>query len=254
MSGQSGSVTVQVEERERPLAEVVAAKLVTARAMVITDQASYNAVVEMRGTMKALRDAIVTAHEKPKKDKYDVWKAEVAAEAADLVPVTEVEKLLKEKTFKWDADQERKRQAEQARLEAEARKKAEEEALAAAIAAEKAGAPAAEVEAVLAQPIIAAPVVAPRTYTPAPRMAGRESWSAKPAHNHNAVAKSRQTWDNVPDEDIKALICFVADRIRAKDDSYVCALMMSASVLNDKASSQKSMMKIPGVEAKCDRV
>ena len=223
-------IVVQVEEKERSLSEVVAAKLVVARAMVITDQASYNAVVEMRTQLKALRDAIEQAHAEPKKLKHAAWKAEVALESAELAPVQEVEGVLKAKTFAWDAAQEAARRAEQARLEAEARHRAEEEALAAAIEAEKAGAPAAEVEAVLAQPIIAAPVVAPKTYTPAPRMAGRESWSGRVT-------------------DLQALVRFVA-----ANPAFGNLLMVNQTALNQLARSQKSMMKIPGVEAIAQRV
>jgi len=223
-------ITVQVEEKERPLSEIVAAKLVQARAMVITDQATYNAVVEMRVQLKALRDAIEEAHREPKEAKYQDWKAEVAAEKSELAPVQEVEGVLKALTFAWDAAQEAARRAEQARLEAEARKKVEDEALAAAEAAQAAGAGAQEVEAILETPIVAPPVVAPKAYVAAPRMAGRESWSGKVT-------------------DFQALIRFVA-----ANPAFQNLLQVNQTALNQLARSQKSMMKIPGVEALSQRV
>jgi len=223
-------ITVQVEEKLRPLSEIVAAKLVVARALTITDQASYNAVVEMRVQLKALRDAIEQAHAEPKKAKHAVWKAEVAAETAELAPVQEVEGVLKAKTFAWDADQESLRRAEQAKLEAEAKKKAEDEALAAAEAAQEAGAGAQEVDSILETPIIAPPVVAPRTYQPAPRMAGRESWSGKVT-------------------DFMALVKFVA-----VNPGFQNLLEINQTALNQMARSQKQAMRIPGVEARSERV
>jgi len=230
MSTEAGSADIQVEEKLKPLSEIVAAKLATARALTITDQASYNAVVEMRVQLKALRDAIEAAHALPKQEKHKVWKAEVAAETAELAPVQEVEGVLKAKTFKWDSDQEALRRAEQAKLEAEAKKQAEDEALAAAEAAQQAGAGPSEVEAILESPIIAPPVVAPRTYTPAPRMAGRESWSARVT-------------------DFMALVKFVA-----VNPGFQNLLEVNQTALNQLARSQKQAMRIPGVEAKCERV
>lgn len=221
---------VQVEEKLKPLSEIVAAKLATARALTITDQKSYDAVVEMRTQLKALRDAIEQAHAEPKKAKHTIWKAEVAAETAELAPVQEVEGVLKAKTFAWDAAQEALRRAEQAKLEAEAKKQAEDEALAAAEAAQKAGASAPEVDSILETPIIAPPVVAPRTYQPAPRMAGRESWSGKVT-------------------DFMALVRFIA-----ANPGFQNLLEVNQTALNQMARSQKSAMRIPGVEAKSERV
>jgi hypothetical protein len=223
-------IVVQVEEKLKPLGEVVAAKLVTARAMVITDQASYDAVVEMRQTLKTLRDAIEEARRERKKAKHEAWKAEVAAETAELAPVQEAERVLKALTFAWDAAQEALRRAKQAELEAEAKKKAEDEALAAAEAAQAAGAGAQEVEAILETPIVAPPVVAPKAYVAAPRMAGRESWSGKVT-------------------DMQALIRFVA-----ANPGFQNLLQINQTALNQLARSQKSMMKIPGVEARSERV
>lgn len=223
-------IVVQVEEKERPLSEVVASKLEKARSMTITDQASYNAVVEMRVQLKALRDAIEQAHAEPKKLKHAAWKAEVAAETAELAPVQEVEGVLKVKTFEWDAAQEALRRAEQARLEAEAKKKADDEALAAAEAAQKAGAAPAEVESILETPVVAPPVVAPRTYTPAPRMAGRENWTAELV--------------SLPD-----VVRFVA-----ANPAFGNLLVLNQTTANQMARAQKSMMKIPGLKARCERV
>jgi hypothetical protein len=223
-------VVVQVEEKLKPLGEVVAAKLVTARAMVITDQASYNAVVEMRQTLKTLRDAIEEAHRERKEATNKAHQAAVDAERAELSPVQEAEKVLKALTFAWDAAQEALRRAEQARLDAEAKRKTQEEAIAAAAAAEAAGAPKEEVDSILDNPPPPPPVVAPKAYVAAPRMAGRESWSGKVT-------------------DLQALIRFVA-----ANPGFQNLLQVNQTALNQLARSQKSMMKIPGVEALSQRV
>jgi hypothetical protein len=95
-----------------------------------------------------------------------------------LVPVGEQKNSLRLGMKTFEDEQERIRRAEQARLEEEARKAAEEAALAQAVALEQNGHKAA------AEAVIAAPVVAPAVYVPKTTPTGfgnatRRTWGAE---------------------------------------------------------------------------
>ena len=77
-----------------------------------------------------------------------------------LLPVDEAKKAIKAKMISYDAEQERLRKAEQERLQLEAKKKAEDEAIRAAEAAEAAG------KADVAEAIIEAPPKPPAVTLP----------------------------------------------------------------------------------------
>lgn len=145
-------------------------------------------------------------------------------------PIKQAKKDAKQKCITWDNEQERKRREEQARLEAEARKRAEDEALALAAQAEQEG-DTETAQAILEQPVQAAPVVVQRT-SPAPSRlsAGRKVWSAEVVSLMalcKAVAEGKQP---------------------------ITLIMANQPALNKMATALKESMNIPGVKATCKTV
>jgi hypothetical protein len=141
-----------------------------AKAVKVTDAQTYTAagslwkqigdmIKEVKDTFDPICDAAHKAH-----------KAAVEKRAKYLDPLTAVQKSVKGLMSAYDAEQERIRREEQARLAEIARKAAEEQALLDAIAAEEEakrnGATkeeaAQEAEAVMAEPVYVPPVVLPK--------------------------------------------------------------------------------------------
>ena len=211
-----------------------------ARAIVVTDNASYAAAAELLITIKGIRRKIEDTF-KPIKQKMDAAKKEVLdQERAADAPLRQAEDYLKPQLAKWDAEQERIRREEERRLQDEARKREEEARLAAAIEAEQAGAKE-EAEQILEQPVYVAPVVVPKA---TPKVAGgpvfQTRWFASVT-------------------DIKALCRAVADGKASTE--YVMGLekdrltgIVSCPALNKMATALKGTMNVPGVQAMSRRV
>lgn len=132
----------------------------------------------IQGTAK-LEKVIMEEKDPICKETYALWKKQVARRDGAIEPVVSARKIVKQKCIAYDDEQERIRIAEQRRIEEVLRKQAEEEALAAAEAAEKAG------EAELAEAIVSAPIEVPSVQVqrtaPAPSRlsAGREVWKVE---------------------------------------------------------------------------
>jgi hypothetical protein len=159
-----------------------------ARAVKVTDAETYTVAGSL---WKAIGDMI-----KEVKDTFDpicdaahkAHKAAVEKRAKYLDPLTAAQKSVKGLMSAYDAEQERIRRAEQARIEAEMRKKEEERRIQEAIEAEAAlkaqGAGkeeiAKETSAILETPVSVAPVVLPKS---TPKLAGgpvyRTVWKAR---------------------------------------------------------------------------
>lgn len=138
--------TLDLERRVTTLAD-------QARELVITDQESYDRGAALLRGVVSLRIEIVDHHAEMKRTTHRAWQAAIAAEKKLLDPVAEAERIYKARLTAYEA--------EQRRIEAEARAQAEKEALAFAEAqrereieeAEAAGADAAEVAAICAEPL-----------------------------------------------------------------------------------------------------
>ena len=104
---------------------------------------------EKRGE-ELFRNAIEEAHEH--------HKGLIAKLKGYVGPAQEFRRLAKDKMFSWSREQERLRAEEERKLQAEAKKLAEQEALESALEAEKAG-DEATAELILQQPLQVAPVV-----------------------------------------------------------------------------------------------
>lgn len=214
-----------------------------AKALVITDAASYQVAANLKIDLATLRKAIVADNEAPKKAAAAAHKAACEHENKYLKPVQEAEAIIVSSIKKWQDEQERLRRIEQARLEAEARaaaeaerKRREEEAAAIRKAEEEAAlnaaiaagdddiAPLPPVEAYIEPaPYIPPPVAAP-TYEAVKGLGITRRWGAEVV-------------------DIKKLCRAVADGV--VPESYVLPNMPA---LNSRAQADKQSL-IPGVRA-----
>lgn len=130
-----------------------------AKALKVTDQKTYNLAVEQLLGVTDLRREIVAHHEPIKKAAHSAWQQVIAAEKKLLGPVEDAERIYKTGIAAYEA--------EQRRIEAEIRAKAEDEALRLAEEqrereieqAEAEGADLAEVSAMIAAPL---PVIRPQ--------------------------------------------------------------------------------------------
>lgn len=230
-----------------------------ARAIVITDQETYNTAASLKIHYAQWRKRIIDEFAPMKEAAHKAHKAITSKEAEYLAPVTEAEGILKAALIKWQDEQARLQRIEQARLEAiaraeaeadrqrreaearvimEAERKRDEEArIAAALEAQTAGAGEETVAAILDTPVLdvapveaymepaayVAPVVAAPTYQ---RMVGtgiREVWGCR-------IVNMKQ-------------LCAAIGRGEVPEN-YVTG----TTALNDRARADKGMLKIPGVE------
>lgn len=154
--------TPELEQRALSLPE-------QARALTITDDASFGVAAEQLKGIVTLRREITEHHAPLKQAAWDSHRAIVAAEKKLLDPVAEAESIIKRAIATYTEEQQRiAAEAErQARIEAERR--TEEERLAAAVEAVEQGASEAEAQAIYEMPV-AVPYVAPTRSVP--RIAG----------------------------------------------------------------------------------
>ena len=216
-----------IQERPEIEAEGKAVTLMEqAQSIIIVTNEDRELAEEQIQSAKALEDEIFKYLDPPREKAYEDYKYHKKRLDNAIKPVQEARKLFKKKCIEWDQEKERIRREAQRKAEAEARKRAEEETLAAAVRAEQEGDYIAA-EAILAEPVEVAPVIVPKT-SPAPSRlsAGRTQWYAE-------------------GQNLKTLCKAVADG--KVPSEYVLFNMM---VLNKMAIALKSSMNIPGVKAK----
>lgn len=196
-----------------------------AKAIVVSDQPSYDAAVSVGRDIVALRKEIEAQFKEPKEKAYAAHKSITAMEKRYLDPLVQAETILKDSIRKFTAEQERIRlenerilREQQARLEEEAR-------LAAAVEAEQAGATEAEVQAVIEEPVFVAPVIAAPTFNKATGTSNPVTWSAQVV-------------------DMKKLCAEIAAGRQPET-----LLVPNQPVLNKMAVALKSALSIPGVKA-----
>lgn len=152
--------------------------LQTAQACQIVDAETFTAAGLFRDGLKAIEKEINDTFDGPIAAAHKAHKAIVAAKKTYSDPLEAALRIIKSKMISYDEEQKRKARLEQARLEAENKKKAEEEALELASALEEAGQHEAAAE-VIGAPVVAAPVVvAPST----PKVEGfkyRDNWKVE---------------------------------------------------------------------------
>lgn len=197
--------------------------------LVIVDQATFEEAAELlKGINGLLNEAEV--HHRPVIDAaHRAHKAALEALKRITTPLEEAQRLIKSRVSSFLDEQERKRREEQRRIEEEQAKAREAEIEAQLEAAEAAGASNAEVEAIIAQPVFAPPVVVPPTHK-VEGIAQRENWKAR------VVDKS-------------ALV-----KAAAGNPMLMALLEVNQPALNSLARSMKSTLNVPGVEVYNDPI
>ena len=198
-----------------------------AQAIEITDNDVYLIANDLDAGLTALEREIIATFAEPKKKAHEAHKSVVAVETRALSPIKQARAYLSPKIIGWRREQERKRLELQRKLDEEARKREEEERLAQAVALEAEGMKE-EAEAVISEPIIAPPVMAPQLTPKVQGMSVRETWSAEVT-------------------DLKALVSAVAaGRVPIQ------ALSANQVFLNQQARAMKRDLNYPGVRAVSD--
>jgi len=141
-----------------------------------------------------------------------------------LQKLTDAKAHLNTIMVKWTEDQETKRREEEKRLQAEARKRAEEEALRQALEAEALGEKE-EAEAILSEPVYVPPIKVVSEIPKSKESHIRETWSAEVM-------------------DLKALVAAIA-----AGKAPLQAVMADMTFLNGQARSYKEALNMPGVRS-----
>lgn len=150
-----------------------------AKAITITDNASYTAAGELVKEVVAMRKR-VQDHHKPIKDAaHKAHKAAIAAEKELLKPLEQAEQWLKSEMTKWQREQARLAEMERRRLEAEQKEREEEQRLALAAEAEQQGASQEVVDEILETPLPQAPIATPVTTEMVEGISTRTLYSAE---------------------------------------------------------------------------
>ena len=219
-----------------------------ARSLAITSNDTYQEAAGYKKTLRELRQKIEEEFKPMKDAAFKAHKAITSKEAEYLLPLTTAEALITSALKRWQDEQEGLRLAEQRRLMEEHRlqelaarleriKQAEvlraqeqERMLAEAVAAEAMGIPVVVEE---APPVEA--FIEPVAYTPPP--------VAMPSYEKVKGLAITRTW-SAKVTNLRLLAKAVADG--TVPESYI---LPNTVALNGRARSDKSEMRIPGVEA-----
>jgi hypothetical protein len=149
-----------------------------AQALVVATPAAYVQAAETRKAIKALLNQIDLTFDPVIKAAHLAHKEAVAAKKKHQEPLEQADRIIGQKRMAYDAEQERIRREKEAALQALAQKQAEDEALAQAEMAEAAGATE-EAEAILSEPVVAAPVFVPSSVPVVQGAVVRQNWKAR---------------------------------------------------------------------------
>lgn len=213
-----------IETKADELNKEILPELSVAAEIVVRDAESYQMAGETWKSLTALEKKIKAYWEEDVSSALKLHRSLVAKRDAMLIPVGEQKNSLRLGMKTFEDEQERIRRAEQARLEEEARKAAEEAALAQAVALEMNGHKAA------AEAVISAPVVAPAVYVQ----------KTTPTGFGNAT---RRVW-GAEVTDLMALVKAVA-----AGQVPIQAIEANSVFLNQQARALKSALQYPGVRA-----
>src|SRR3972149_1146124 len=196
-----------------------------AKNLQITDDLLCEIAIDYERGLSNLIKEIDATFDPHIKKAFEAHRGLVAEKKKHVEPVEEAKRLIKGKRIVYVDWQARIRKAEEARLQAEARRLAEEAALRDAITAEAEGRPE-EAEAIISEPV-SVPIVTIAKTTPSAGVGGaiREVWSAEVYDLHALVAAIVEG---------KASIGLIEPNMTA---------------LNGMARSLKKNMVIPGVRA-----
>lgn len=201
-----------------------------AKAIVISDQPSYDKAALVLGDIVDLRKKIIAHHKPIKEATNNAHKTAVAAEKKLLEPIQNAERIIKDAIGDWDREQQRLLQEEQRKLQ-EAQRKADEEArLALAAEAEANGAPEETVDEILETTVVQPALVVQPTYQAARGVSTQQRWKAQVT-------------------DIKALCRAIADGKAA-----VTLVQANMPALNNMARAMRESFNIAGCKAVTETV
>ncbi|GAG55137.1 unnamed protein product, partial [marine sediment metagenome] len=193
--------------------------------IAVRDEESYTAAAE---TLKDIAriEKLITEHHKPiKQAAKNAHSIAVAAEKKFLDPLTKAKSIIRNSLVVWTTEQERIRRDAERKLQAEARRKEEEERLALAERAEDEGKSETEVTEILDTPAPVPPVIVSPTFNKVAGVSTRETWRAEVT-------------------DMKMLCRAVVD-----GKAPVETVSPNMPLLNSMARKSKSGLGIPGVKA-----
>jgi hypothetical protein len=168
--------------------EAVSNVLEIAKAVTINTNDDYRNADLMCKAQLDLKKKIQRDFADSKEKAYDAWKAVVAQEKGHLDGLDEARGIIKNKMDAWSREQDRLREIEQRKLEAQAKKLAEDQALAEAKLAEDSGDKEAA-EQIISAPLDVAPVYIPKSTPKATTVIRRV-----PDREKIAQALARSNW------------------------------------------------------------
>lgn len=199
-----------------------------AKLLVVRDPLTFQKAGDILRLIKAMSSEVTSFFEPLKKKAHEAHKALTTAEKEKLAPLVEAETHLKRGMATFQEEEERRRREEERRLQEEANRRAEEDRLALAIEAEKAG------DKESAEELLAAPVEAPIVVVkPAASVAGvsfRDNWKAQV-------------------NDVRALARAVAD-----GTVPAMAILPNQSFLDNQARATKGQLTYAGVRFYSEKV
>jgi len=195
-----------------------------ADALAVVNQETHARALEMVGQIARVEREVVDLFAEPKRAAHAAHKAITEAEKKLLTPLQSARSLISGKCDTYEREQRRLAQAEQARLEREAREREEQKRLEDSVLAQEAG------EADEAQSILASPIIVPAVHV-APAVAAVEGVGTQTRWSAEVVS----LWD---------LVRFVAEH-----PEWISLLKASDPDLNRLAVTQRQNMNIPGVRA-----
>lgn len=196
---------------------------------VLRTQAEHARAQELILDRKRTKALIVEKFAAPKKMSHGAWKSVCDLERELLVPLEADLLVLNRACDAYESEQRKLAEAEERRLEELARKEAEERRLAEAVAAEESG-DTDGAEAILDEPV-EAPVI-----------------RVEPTVAKVAGLSSRENWKGVCENFYELAKHIVAH----PEDAGLGQVNQTA--LNQRAKSQKSLMRIPGCRAICETI
>ena len=222
-------MNIELDQTQSDLTTVAQSWPEKARSITIDSAQKYEEAAGCLQGIKALRGEAAEVFDPVVSAAHKAHKEAVAAKKGVEGPLIEAEGIYKRGMARHQDEQERARREKQRRLEAIARKAAEDERLAAAIALEETG----ETEA--AEQVIEAPApLAPVIQLPpaVPKISGI---SSAPTYKAKVV-------------DLYALVCHVA-----ANPALIHLVKESQPDLNGMARRQKEALSLPGVEVVAER-
>jgi len=167
---------METVETEAPTLETKVATLATqARQFAIATAENYSAAGALWTTLKDMRAKVDESFDGIISKAHAAHKEALAQKKKHDEPLEQGQKAIKQRMIAWDQEQERLRKLEQARIDAENKRKAEEDALELAAELEKAGEVHAAAE-VLEAPLDVQQAVIPKSVPKVEGFSYRSNW------------------------------------------------------------------------------